>query len=318
MNIGTQVIFTRGGGRLGNQVVRFVHWMAWARDQVDAEVLNLAFWPHAHHFKVWREHAACVFPLRPCGLDELARWRNALPARVRRALDWRLAHGVHALARRWPGARAVTLADEELFDLETTTLAEFARPRAFCAGWRFACWDRVERHVPELRAYFQPAPEHALAADEFIGRLRRRHGMVIGVLVRQSDYRQWHDGDFFFSTAQYARWIDQAVALYADARPAVVVASEEAQDSAAFGALPVYQATGNPGGPGHWFENWAELARCDVVLSAPSTFSATAAFQGGVPLWPVVRSDQVLSRDQLIAEALTGAARHPTFRSAVK
>src|ERR1019366_8455995 len=114
----------------------------------------------------------------------------------------------------------------------------------------------------------------------------------VGVHIRQSDYRQWDNGRFYFSTAQYAGWIRQLVDLHPGRRIAVVVASDEWQDPAQFAGLPIYPATGNPNAGGHWFENWIELSLCDIVVCPPSTFSATAAFLGEVPLWPVMAEDQ--------------------------
>jgi len=319
----SQVIYTHGGGRLGNQIMRFAHWMAWAREQAgQVEVLNLAFWPHADFFAVWREHPACVFPVRPHPLDEVARWRRALPARVRRSLDGRGARAVQALAPWWPGAGVVALDDEakEVRELAAPAFAAAvtARRRTFGAGWRFAAWDLLRRHEPALRGFFRPARDYAAPAEAFIRRIRRDHGLVIGVLIRQSDYRTWHDGDFFFPTTRYAQWIGEALDLHAGSRPACVVASEERQDPAAFAGRPVYQASGNPGEGGHWFENWVELSLCDLIISAPSTFAATAAFQGGVALWPVTAADQVLARDQILPDGMIGAAHHTVFSLSVR
>jgi hypothetical protein len=222
----------------------------------------------------------------------------------------------------WPGWQAVALNDPtgESVDLQS---AEFlarvtSRRVTTCAGWKYSSWDLLGRHQDKLRPLFRPAPEYAQRSTDFIGDLRRRHDLVIGVLARQSDYREWHDGDFFFPTTQYAQWIRQVLDVHPGRRVAFVVASEEKQDATLFAGLPVHQATGNPGVGGHWFENWAELALCDLVISAPSTFSATAAFHGSAPLWPVVAADQKMALNQIIPDGMAGAARHPVFSESVK
>ena len=76
--------------------------------------------------------------------------------------------------------------------------------------------------------------------------------------------------------------------------------------------------TGSANVGGNWFESWVELSLCDFIVSPPSTFSATAAFLGRIPIWPVLSGDQAMAFDQVIADGLVGAARHPVFSLAVK
>lgn len=319
------VIYTHGGGRLGNQVMRFAHWIAWARAHAgQVEVLNLAFWPFADYFALWREHPGCIFPLRAGRADWLARRRAALPRWLRVAGETksRLQRAVQAAGHGWPGWQAIALdiAREESLDLDNPDfLARIARrPVTTCCGWKIASWRLVAEQQAELRGFFRPAPEFARPAADFIGALRQRHDVVIGVHIRQGDYREWNDGQFYFSTAQYAAWIRQLLDLHGGRRVAVVVASDEWQDPASFAGLPVHLTTGNPRAGGHWFENWVELSLCDFVVGAPSTFPATAAFLGGIPLWPVVTGSQAMAFDQLVSDGLIGAARHPAFSRAVK
>lgn len=320
-----QIIYTHGGGRLGNQVIRFAHWIAWVRASGDAfELVNFAFWPFAPHFEVWREHPACVYPLRKGRADRVARWRAALPAGLQRLLEKRraLPRLVQAAGRVLPGWQAIDLniAADESLDLD---LPEFGarvarRPVTTCCGWRIATWDKVAAQVAELRPFFRPAPEVRRVTDEYMARLRARYDVLIGVFIRQSDYRQWNDGRFYFETQAYVNWMRQLLDLHPGRRVGFVVASEERQAPALFAGLPWHPASGLPGEAGHWFESWVELARCDLIVSPPSTFSATAAFLGGIPLWPVLAANQELAFDQMIADGLVGAARHPVFSLAVK
>ena len=320
-----QIIYTHGGGRLGNQVLRFAHWIAWARAHPgQVEVLDLAFWPYAHLFAVWREHPGCVFPLRAGRADRWALRRDAAPDWLR---EWseartRLPRIVQAAGHWWPGWQAVELdiAREESADLDDPEfLARLLRRRVTtCSGWKIASWRLVAEQRRELREFFRPAPEFARRAENFIEPIRAWHDVVIGLFIRQSDYREWQDGRFYFSTAHYAAWVRELVALHPGRRVAVVIASEVRQDPGTFAGLPVYFATGSLNASGHWFESWIELSRCDFIVSAPSTFSATAAFLGGIPLWPLASGDQTLAFSQIIPDGMIGAARHPAFSLAVK
>lgn len=320
-----QVIYTHGGGRLGNQVLRFAHWIAWARAHPGrVEVLDLAFWPFADLFAVWREHPGCVFPVRAGRADRWARRRATWPRWLR---EWseartRLPRVVQAAGHWWPGWQAVELdiARGESADLDDPEfIARLARRRVTtCCGWKIASWRLVAEQQEELRKFFCPAPEFARRAQNRIGAISAQHDVVIGLLIRQSDYREWNEGRFYFSTEQYAAWIRELVALHAGRRVAILIASEVRQEAEKFAGLPVHFATGTLNAGGHWFESWVELSRCDLIVSPPSTFSATAAFLGGVPLWPVVSVDQTMAFDQIIGDGMIGAARHPVFSLAVK
>jgi hypothetical protein len=318
------VIYTHGGGRLGNQILRFAHWMAWTRAHPEVEVVNLAFWPYAEYFAVWREHPGCVFPVRPGREDSLARSRAFLPPFLK---GWserrdRLPRAVHALGRWWPGRQAIRLnvAGEESLELDGVDFFQRVTETRVttCSGWKIASWRLLAEQQADLREFFRPEPRHARCSTEFIARLRESHDVVAGLLIRQSDYRMWNDGRFFFSTEQYVMWVRQLLDLCGGRRVAVVIASEVRQNSALFAGLPCHFATGNVEAGGHWFENWVELSLCDFVLSPPSTFSATAAFLGNVPLWPLVLAEQNLGFDQIIQDGMVGAARHPEFSCAVK
>lgn len=315
-----QIIYTHGGGRLGNQVIRFAHWIAWALEHAgEVEVLDLAFWPHARDFAVWRAHPGCVFPIRAGRAD---RWATRFPGMLR-ALEKnsRLPRAVQAAGRVWPGRQAVDLdvAREESLALDADFLGRARRRAVTCVcGWKIANWALVERRDAAVRECFRPAPEHAQAAAEFVGGLRRAHDLVIGVQLRQSDYRAWHDGRFLFSAEQYAAWLRQIAALHPGRRVAFVVTSEVAQEPAVFAGLPVFFAGGSANAGGPAIRSWAELALCDVIVSPPSTFSATAAWVGGVALWPLAAADQAMALAQIFSGGIVAAARHPLFSLAVK
>ena len=320
----SQVIYTHGGGRLGNQVLRFAHWIAWAREHAgEVEVLNFAFWPYARYFDAWRAHPGCVFPARGGRADRLAERHAARPPWLRNVLEkkTRLGRAVQAAGHVWPGWQAVDLdiVGEESLTLDVEFLTKVKRRAVTtCCGWKIANWPLVEKHEAAVRELFRPAADFAAPAADFVAGLRREHDLVFGVFIRQSDYREWHDGRFFFPATQYALWMRQIVALHPGRRVAFVVASETRHEPALFQELPVFFASGSPNAGGHWMRSWAELSLCDLIVSPPSTFSATAALLGRVPLWPVAARDQAMALDQIFSGGIVAAARHSIFSLAVK
>jgi len=317
------VLYTHGGGRLGNQLLRFLHWAAWAREHEGiVEVINLGFWPYAELFSPWLECPGCVYPVRPHLLDMVARKWRRLPRPFLTYTAWRMQRLGHAVGHFWPGSQAIALNDRlgEAIDLEQPEFFSRIESRRLttCAGWKISGWNFLARHQAALCDFFRPAAEFDRRASDFMGPLRQQHDVVAGVFIRQGDYREWHDGRFCFSSASYAGWIRQLLDLHPGKRLAVVIASDQPQDRAVFAGLPCHFASGSVNRGGHWFESFVELSRCDFVLSPPSTFGATAAFLGSVPLWPLLAPGQTLAFNQIMADALTDAAAHPVFGLSVK
>lgn len=319
------VIYTHGPGRLGNQVIRLAHWAAWARHHEGAvEVVDFSFWPHAEPFAIWSEHPGCVVPVRAGAPDWCGRLRRIVPGFVRSPIEAnsRAARALQSLGRVLPNWQAIDRDNTkgESIDLSDAAFYEEVTRRRVttCCGWRIASWPLFAQYEAVVRPLFRPAERFARPSADYIASLRARHDLLIGVLIRQTDYRTWKDGRFFFSTAEYAQWMWQLLDLHPGKNVGFVIASDERQDETALKGLPYHFATGTPNYGRHWFENWVQLAACDAVLTAPSTFSATAAFLGGVPLWPVTASNQAIRSDQVIANPMVDAAAHPIFSLVVK
>ncbi len=319
------IVYTGGGGRLGNQLIRFAHWIAWIRAQQTGtmEIINLAFWPFARYFATWSENPTCIFPPRRFdAADLVAKASNRMPSWLRIRTEWRWQSVVLKAGTWLPNWQSIALDDEagEAIDLDSPAFAErIHRSRiTTCRGWKIASWRLVAEQQKELSRLFVPTTPHLKQATDFLAPIRERHDIVAGLLIRQSDYRHWYDGAFYFSQSDYQWWIRQLLEIYADRRVAVIIASDERQDASVFAQPPCYFATGSVNKGGHWFESFVQLSMCDFILSPPSTFSAVAAFTGNIPLWPLMQRGQMLDPNQLVMEGLAGAAKHPVFAKSVK
>lgn len=316
------LVYTHGGGRMGNQVLRWAHWLAWAMDYPDrVGIVNLAFWPYARFFEGSSAHPGCVYPGDNAALDFFASARARVPEWVLEKGEWRAQQVVHALGLCVPGVGRIgrRLVHDERITLDGDGFVErlSAHRVTTCAGWTIAGWERVRRRREELRAYFRPAGGEGRRAKEFVAALRARFGRVIGVLIRQGDYMEWHGGRFGYSSDEYARWMREALALEGGGA-VFLIASDTVQDPALFAGLPHVFSSGSANAGGSAIASFAELAECDLILSPPSTFSATAAFVGGIPLWPVGGRGQILAKEQILADGLLDAAKDPICSLVVK
>ncbi len=152
-------------------------------------------------------------------------------------------------------------------------------------------WELFSEHQQTIRDFFVPVPPFTQRAQAFIDTLRDlSYDMLVGVLIRQTDYRNWNGGKYFFTTSQYTDWMKQILDLFPAKNIGFIVASDEQQKPSAFQGLNLHFTSGSVNCGGHYLESLLELSACDLIASPPSTFSAWASFMGNKPLLPLARS----------------------------
>jgi hypothetical protein len=55
------LIYSHGGGRLGNQLLVFSHLLSWYWENPNYRLINLSFWEYAELFETTRHNAICYF-----------------------------------------------------------------------------------------------------------------------------------------------------------------------------------------------------------------------------------------------------------------
>jgi hypothetical protein len=102
--------------------------------------------------------------------------------------------------------------------------------------------------------------------------------LVVGVHIRQDDYRHWKNGIYFYETERYAQWMMELTARNPDKKIVFLVCASNSLDESLFTGLSVVKGPGFPAGDLH------ALSLCDKIIGPPSTFSGWASYHGAVPL----------------------------------
>ena len=130
------------------------------------------------------------------------------------------------------------------------------------------------------------AAEHRRHVDALIHDVRRQANLVVGIHIRQGDYREWNGGKYFYSIAEYATMMRRVQSDLAGRDVTFVVCGNTKLDRADFTGLNVRFGTG------HLIEDMYALAETDLLIGPPSTFSGWASLWGNVPLQVLYTSDQ--------------------------
>lgn len=302
------VIFTHGGGRLGNQLLNYANLLAFELEHPEFEVLDLAIRPYAELYGSPVSPLSDITENSPGGLwRPLLRygWGRGPVEQIlrRRPLDRLRYQTLHRLADSRDNAQSIiggsthapfTVAGQTLDHLDLSA-PEIVRQLdskrvSTLAGWGIRGWSLVEKYRDQIRTHLQPSPKYLDTASSFIEPLQSSYDLVVGVLIRQDDYRTWNDGRYFFSSQEYREMIEAFDSAHSSDNICYVIASDESQDGDVFDEEYYHFATGEAVGPGHYLENFAELSLCDIVLTPPSTFSTFAAFLGDCRLVPLYES----------------------------
>ncbi len=291
------VIFTFGGGRTCNQMLNCVHLLS-VRYATDGEV-EIQSLP-AQEFEELYPGLVRELSAKRDRFLQIIVWVTLFVSRLhprlrRKLLECWLPGVLHlimpAFGVAWIGVvndqskwiRGHRLGSTSLFDLLTDRRLNGCQ-RIALGGWGVRDWPLALRYREKIGALIRDNNPHYLAASRYLKSRRRQGAQLIGVLIRQTDYRRWQKGEYFYQTKEYVEFMHKIAQPTA---PQFLVASDEVQNMQAFLGLDVILASGREVGSGHYMESFFELALCDKILSPPSSFALMAAYVGSGTLLKV-------------------------------
>ena len=136
-----------------------------------------------------------------------------------------------------------------------------------------------------IQKTFEPASCYAKKIEDPIIQLRARSELVIGVLIRQTDYRKWNDGKCFFTSSEYVRILKRLKVSFQNTNLSFFIATDEEQDPLTFEGLETIIRVGHP------IENLYSLAMCDILIGPSSSYIGWASLYGKLPLFTIQSPD---------------------------
>jgi hypothetical protein len=279
---------------MGNRLTLFANLVAYAAEY-GHRLINVTFHSYAALFETTQRDIYCRYPV-----PERRSWLDRIPGvagAIRKTRIFvHIIRRVSLLNEKLPlfGKRVVTLRERPghlIILLETPEVqAQIEDARiVFVYGWVFRAPGAMRRQAEKVRAYFRPIAEYERASTQAVAPLRKDAEVVIGVHVRQEDYRRWRKGTCFFTMPQYASWMRELADQFPGQKVSFLVCSDEPRHLEEFPGLSVGF------GPGTAMGDLYALAKCDYILGPLSSYSQWASFYGNKPLYQL--SD---SKDRLV------------------
>lgn len=273
------IVLENNGGRLANQLWHFASMYAYCLEKgYDCD--NWAFFRYVHYFN---------FSIKNNFVDlifvNFFRWHKNI----------QIAKGLYFIyiklfrllfpSQIVPDNEAVFLLPPtpnsvaEQSKIINTIDGEGDRSRYFC-GWLFRNPDGLEKFHVQIREYFKPRDYWWNLVQSYIKNLRNRYKFVIGVHIRQGDYRTWVDGRYYFSCAQTRVILDDFLSNRPDIKLTeivFVICSDETIEVDCFNGLNFVV------GPGSEITDLYTLAETDLIIGSTSTYGSWASYYGNKP-----------------------------------
>lgn len=147
----------------------------------------------------------------------------------------------------------------------------------FC-GWFFRTPNGLEKYHEEIRNYFRPKEKYLHKIKELIEPLKTSGKFLVGVHIRQGDYKIWNGGRCYYSFEEVRRILELYLKRQTEPEKTFfVICSDEKINDDVFAGLPYIK------GPGSEIEDLYALANTDTIIGSDSSFGAWAAYYGRIP-----------------------------------
>jgi len=150
----------------------------------------------------------------------------------------------------------------------------------YFSGWLFRSSIGLKKYHREIIQYLQPNKEIAEKINNYIKPLRKKFKKIIGIHIRQSDYRSYVSGKYYFSPQEVRTILDNYINHTRQNTKDLlfILCSDEKLDIKLFSGLNIKM------GPGDMTEDLFTLSRTDLIIGSNSTFGAFAAYYGNIPI----------------------------------
>lgn len=175
-----------------------------------------------------------------------------------------------------------TSADERIFALEKSDRT------IYFDGWLFRNPVGIQKYREEIRNYFKPRQdtEKKVAAD--IKKIRGEFEHIVGVHIRQGDYKQWRGGAYFVPQTRVREILEEYLNTIGkkSSETCFIITSDGQVDISLFTGLHISVSQENV------THDLFLLSLTDTVLGSNSTFGAFASYYGNIP-FVVMQKEQM-------------------------
>lgn len=264
------IVIMQRVGRLGNQIMLFANLIALSL-ATGIRVFHPVLGQYADYFAGTSGDLLCRYPQqRQC--------RNR-PGRIRRLLIYYICR----IADK-TGVLKLFFANY-VFEADYKSVVDMTQPHFIdkllqgrytflTRGWLYR-YSIIEKDdfLRELRRFFALVPPYKTNVERLVARARSGCQVLIGVHIRQTDFKEHAGGKYYFTTQNYEELMKHCQSLFLPAKVAFLVVSDEPHDASDFEGLSCFFGSGVD------IEDMYCLGYCDYIVGSIASSYST---------WPAV------------------------------
>ncbi|WP_027714726.1 hypothetical protein [Desulfuromonas sp. TF] len=264
------IILACKNGQLGNRLAYLRAFMAISLEY-NIPIVNLTFDEYAESFEGSNGNALCGCP-------------GILLPRIVNRISYVILNALEPFLKKigvYFGLKVAQPDERGCFSFLDEALRQEIKKHSvlFYAGWPVVNSQVLERHADTIRDYFSLIKGKAHVVEDFVSAAREKCDFLVGIHIRQGDYRIWQNGKFFFETHRYLELMRKIRQNHLGKKILFIICSNESQDWDRFGEFEYLR------GHGGEVEDMYILARCDEIYGPQSSFSGWASFYGKTRLF---------------------------------
>ncbi|KKU82059.1 MAG: hypothetical protein UY07_C0004G0004 [Parcubacteria group bacterium GW2011_GWA1_47_8] len=275
------IILEHGGGELANQLWNFASIYAYCKEK-GFECQNYSFFEYAQYFNIPPSNRFIdFFFLKP--FQNYHRRRSTLKTKL-----WRSIYKVYARSIAFFHKKQIVSSVNprgEKYSLPPTkentvlTALEQSNDVLYFTGWLFRNPRGLEKYQKEIASFLKPKKRYTEPAEKRIRSARNTYQHIVGVHIRQTDYRTHKSGEYYISPERVVVILNEYL-FHLNKTPQdtlFIVTSDEPISEEIFIGLNIVTNNGNA------IEDLYALSLCDVIIGSNSSFGNFAAYYGNKP-----------------------------------
>ena len=263
-------------GRLGNRLFLFAQLMEFS-EKTGREVWMPGFYDYRHYFVRFSKNYSLKFPnsfsiSSPFFDADHFQFSQSLPKIIK----------LFKLSKLFEVCSFYNVSDGDPFKKITNS----SKSCILFSGFIFHDFFlEIKKSRKQIVKYFTPSIKFLENINKPLRKLRSNTDIVVGVLIRQTDYREWNGGKYFFSSEEYIKILSNFNTKNSDKKIGYFIATDEDQNINLFKNLNCCVRVGYP------LENMYTLSKCDYLIGPPSSYIGWSAFYGNIPLFSITSLD---------------------------
>jgi len=276
------IILENNGGRLANQLWQFISIYAYCLEK-EYSCENYSFFRYAHYFnftvnnklvywlffKFHNWHKNTYFTKIIYFIFKIL-IKNLFPKRI--ILDDK---GKFLLP---PSNNSIFTQNEIIKLIDSSNDSSW-----YFYGWLFTNPAGLMKYHDNIVEYFKPKEQYYSQVEKFVKKLRNGNKRLVGVHIRQGDFKTWMGGKFYFSLQEIKMILDDFLINQTDfnkENTIFILCSDGHVDKEIFSGLNIIQGLGSE------ISDLFTLAATDLIIGNPaSSYGAWASYYGNIPIF---------------------------------